>query len=171
MYREQEGVTLPIGYYEAFCESIRDTSRSYLVGELNETVVCGGGVEYDSAFTHARLFFGIVRREMQRRGIGSTMLLARLAALDPKPMCYVTLEATPWTAPFFERIGFQWEHEETDSRGQVLRHGYLRLLCPHVTHMKMLLTDNGIDITRLRIELGGCEQLAAPNRSPAAGSR
>lgn len=143
-YRAQEGKTIPHGCFEQFQQNMR--SSSYLVAEHQDILVAGGGLVYDSEFVRARLTFGIVRPESQRKGIGTTMVLARLSLIPAESVCTeVRLTATEWSKPFLERFGFGWLAYEWV--GEVLLYtGLLSLTRKDRLTLKSVLLGWGIRI-------------------------
>lgn len=147
IYSAQASETLPDGYFEEFREAIRCSFVLYLVAEFEGRIVGGGGIQYLQSKSSACLTFGIVAREYQRRGLGTSILLTRLSLLEPDDAgCEVTLTATKWSAPFFRRIGFGMPYESVDELGQTLLHGYLRMFPAHVEQMKRIVREAGVRI-------------------------
>ncbi len=79
----------------------------YLVGELDGAVVCAGGVAYATTAPVATLCWGIVRRDLHRRGLGSALLRARLDAIRTRGgVERVLMDTTDAAVGFFLRHGF-----------------------------------------------------------------
>lgn len=94
---------------------LRASSAPYFVMEHDNAILgCGG---YYLADGVARLTWGMVHRDWQRRGLGRLLLLYRLREISKtggSPM--VQLATSPTTARFFERQGFK--------RMQTIKDGY-----------------------------------------------
>lgn len=129
IWRANEGNAFPAGYEAFFTGSLRTRESFYLVGEYEGEIVCCGGVNYHGTYADAVLSFGMVDPKHQRRGFGTTLLMARLALLHP-PLFggNVLMEATPHSLPFYRRFGFQSYSVYTDEAGLRLECLYLRVL-------------------------------------------
>lgn len=147
IFSEQERITMPEGYFDEFKETIRNPDHLYLVAEIESKVVGGGGLTILEKGIAAHLHFGLVERSRQRQGIGTAILLARLSLLEPADEgCWIGLQATEWTAPFFQRIGFGFHPPDVDHRGVVFHSGYLRLSSPQVEAIKQIVSRAGVTI-------------------------
>src|SRR5688500_12642307 len=92
IYKEQEGINMPFDYFEEFQQAIR--SGVYLVAEIDGHVVAGGGISYTEFNRQGSLLFGLVKRSMQKRGIGTAMLFARIRLLPVTEGTFVSMQAT-----------------------------------------------------------------------------
>jgi GNAT superfamily N-acetyltransferase len=111
----------PCGYENTFESALRVGASLYLVGEEAGRIVTCGGVAYHDSYDHAWLSFGIVDAARQRRGIGTTLLFARLALLEPDAAgCLVSLRVTAYSFPFFRRFGFEGYETLSDAHGNPL---------------------------------------------------
>jgi len=118
IWRANEGEAFPAGYEPLFAESLQHHDSFYLLGESAGELVCCGGVAYHGTCDCAFLSFGLVAPQHQRQGFGSTLLLARLALLNPLPYgCTVAMEVTPQSFAFYRRFGFQGYNIHTDEHG------------------------------------------------------
>jgi RimJ/RimL family protein N-acetyltransferase len=92
-----------------FQEFLDHPSYLKLVACVEEEPVAIGGIGPIAALRsfHVWLTYGMVRPAFQRQGIGTAMLLARLAAL-PRPLkpVRVTLSSVPASERFLARFGF-----------------------------------------------------------------
>jgi ribosomal protein S18 acetylase RimI-like enzyme len=80
---------------------------SYLVME-HDGAICGCGGYSVADDKAARLVWGMVRRDLQRQGLGRFLLMYRLRELTKTSgVEMVSLDTSQHTAPFFERQGFK----------------------------------------------------------------
>ena len=118
MYCEHEGISLPKGYFEDFQETIRNPAVDYFVATFEDRVVGGGGVSNYLPGVQATLTFGIVDPAECRKGYGTSIMLSRLLFIDPGSAgCQIVVEATEWSSPFFNRLGFSWYDHNQDEAG------------------------------------------------------
>jgi ribosomal protein S18 acetylase RimI-like enzyme len=93
--------------FEAF---LRSTESTCFVAEHNDEVIACGGF---SASSHeARLQWGMVRRDLQRQGVGRFLLLYRLKAIGNLPGIQFVQAVVP--APltrFYEKNGLKLQRE------------------------------------------------------------
>lgn len=91
------------------CERFLDEGTSYLLVVEHEGRVVGcGGLELRGEGPFAHLFFGFLHKEWQGRGLGSTLLAARLSLIEHEgQVITVHLEADTGAAGFFGRFGFK----------------------------------------------------------------
>ncbi len=91
--------------FAAFLENPR---CSYVVMEHEGAIVGCGGFHVRSGEPAAHLTWGIVRRELHRKGLGRFLLLYRLREIGKADGVQMVLVATSQlTAPFFESQGFK----------------------------------------------------------------
>lgn len=92
-----------------------DEIEDYWVIELDGEgiVACGGyaiGVDGTAA-----LCWGMVRRDLHRRGLGERLLSERLRRIDADPAArQVVIETTQFSRGFYARHGFQTLREQAD---------------------------------------------------------
>lgn len=130
IYTAHEGTSLPYGYFDEFCGTIRSEEVIYLVAEVDGRVVGGGGISDYIPGCQANLTFGVVNKDELRKGFGTALLLARLALVHPGTEgCQITLVATEWSVDFFSRLGFNWHDHEQDMAGNIFFHGSHVVLC------------------------------------------
>lgn len=80
----------------------------YLVIASGDAILGCGGLDIRADRNHAGLAFGMVRRDSHGLGIGSLLLLARLALVDREhDPAFIGLETSVAVAMFYERFGFQ----------------------------------------------------------------
>ena len=107
VYQSNTGVAYTEGVLEE-CLRFLDEGTSYqLVLEREGRVVGCGGLELRGEGPYAHLIFGCIHRDFQRRGLGSTLLAARLSLIEHAGESYaLQLEAGADVAPFFAQAGF-----------------------------------------------------------------
>lgn len=92
-----------------------DEIEDYWVIELDGQgiVACGGyAVE---ASGEAALCWGMVRRDLHRRGLGERLLAERLRRIDADPAArQVVIETTQFSRGFYARYGFVVTREQAD---------------------------------------------------------
>jgi hypothetical protein len=112
IYNENEPGRFPDGAVGQFKQFLQHPGYLRLVGCIDEQPVAIGGIGLipglfsDSVW----LVFGMVRPALHRRGIGTAMLLVRLAALSrPAKPVRVILSSVETSGGFFERFGFAYQ--------------------------------------------------------------
>ncbi|MGN7917395.1 GNAT family N-acetyltransferase [Lysobacter sp. ESA13C] len=96
-------------------DEVDDGIVGYWVIELEGEgiVACGGYAATDEDASIAVLFWGMVRRDLHRRGLGERLLLERLRRIDADPAFAATvLETTQHSRAFYARHGFQAVREQ-----------------------------------------------------------
>lgn len=90
----------------------------YLVGERDGVVVCAGGVHYANTAPVAILCWGIVRADLHRTGIGTTLLTERLTRIRARGgIAEVLMDTTDAAVGFFLRHGFVVTGRKPDGYG------------------------------------------------------
>ena len=93
----------------------------------------------------AILSFGLVHPDYQDRGIGTALVLARLALLKPSEQCYVVLIfAVDRSIGFYRRLGFDDAGKWKDSEGQEQPIGKLEFLRRDIRACRKLLADHQV---------------------------
>jgi Acetyltransferase (GNAT) family len=112
IYNENETGRFPDGVVGQFEQFLQSPGYLRLVGCIDEQPIAIGGIGLipglfaDSVW----LVFGMVRPALHRRGIGTAMLLARLAALPrPAKPVRVSLTSVEASEGFFERFGLAYQ--------------------------------------------------------------
>lgn len=108
---------------DAFVEFLTVGTSYYLVLEHDGDIVACGGLELIGDSDSAALVYGMVHREYQRRGFGTTLLAARMALLEPEERPIELKMVTSKAAlPFYGRFGFTLQRVDQDrtspQRGQ-----------------------------------------------------
>ena len=95
------------GQRAAFAKFLEGDARYMVMEHEGELVGCGG-YRVDAETKRARLEWGMIQRGCQRKGLGRFLLLYRLREIGKSAdIEFVTVDAPPAVAPFFERQGFK----------------------------------------------------------------
>lgn len=109
IYEANEPNRFPTGFADDFCRYLDDIDFLKLVFCAHERPVAIGGIRRYPTFRAQRawLVFGIISPGYHNKGIGTALLLSRLAAL-PKPRAPTELlmSTVPASMGFFRRFGF-----------------------------------------------------------------
>jgi N-acetylglutamate synthase-like GNAT family acetyltransferase len=86
-----------------------DPAHYFVVEHEGVVVACGGYAMPDAESAQARLTWGMVGRQWQRRGLGRYLLMYRMREMGRTSgtVQTVSLETTPEAAPFFASQGFR----------------------------------------------------------------
>ena len=107
LYRSNEGCFIPAGRFDKYKASLEEGTSLHLVGELDGRIVVAGALLTGPEPRTATLGFGLVDADHHRQGLGTTLLLARLALLPvPTDGMWVQLYAIASSYTFYERFGF-----------------------------------------------------------------
>lgn len=134
---------------DTFVELLEHGTSYLLVAEHDTQVVACGSLELLGDTGMARIIHDAVHRDYQRKGIGSTLLAARLSLLEPeneKPV-QVFLRAKPEAAAFYSSYGFSIHTFEKNIA--VFR---LAISPEEITSLRETLASRGIDIELNPIE-------------------
>ncbi len=160
VYRSNEGEFFPEGAVKHF-EDFLEHGTSYLLVVEQEGVVVGcGGLELSGDGPWATMVHGMIHHEHRRRGLGSTLLAARLSLVETegRPVQIRVRSGTP-AAPFFGRFGFELAQVVRDYYGPGVNAGILTLnVTPaEVDGLKAALAAAGVAIVlnELPAEDGG----------------
>lgn len=152
LYASNESGHVPAGYRPDFERWLADGQTLILVGESDGAPVACGGVAYQNSYDVAALTFGIVHSQHHRCGFGTTLLVARLALLEPDTRgCTVSMEVTSASFSFYRRFEFQGCVVTRDARGNCFG-SFSRLITPSdVSRRQQLLASAGAAVP------AGCE--------------
>jgi predicted GNAT family N-acyltransferase len=116
--------------FRSFLATIDRTNCRYVVGECDGDLVACGGLACNATTGVATCCWGLVASALHRRGVGTRLLLARLAwIVDDARFTRVELNTTQHTCAFFARFGFERLSGTNDGCAQGLhRHGMVLLL-------------------------------------------
>jgi len=123
IYRLNEPTHFPSGYFEHFCQALTNGKTLFIVVEEEGKVLGFAGVcmHTEPAQNSVGLTFGMVHPEAQRRGIGTVLLLARLAVLPtPKSGYCLYMSSIANSQPFFRQFGFGFVQHFRDHKTGIL---------------------------------------------------
>ena len=147
LYSLNEKDRFPQGVIEQYRNSLAERDSYYLVGEKEGRIVASGGVSYWMRENLVVLFFGLVEPQHQGRGIGTALLLARLALLKPKPWNYhVLIFAVKKSFAFYRRFGFSNFTPWQDASGAKHPSGRLLLTRSEIHRCRALLEAHHISV-------------------------
>jgi GNAT superfamily N-acetyltransferase len=104
----------PDGGITGFHEALLDPEKVNLVLEAERTIVGAGGIsaQATSYCYVAYLTYGMVDPTWHRRGVGTLLLLARIATLpEPAPWGVLKMSNVQSAASFYQRFGFGPYHK------------------------------------------------------------
>lgn len=135
----------PKGVAEQYEKSLAGGNSYYLVTEADGRIVASGGISYYMKPDYAVLCFGLVHPRYYARGLGTALLLARLALLKPvrKPY-HAFIFAVEDTFGFYRRFGFRTYNPWLDTQGNRHPSGHLLLFGSEIRQCRRLLDFHGI---------------------------
>ena len=149
IYKANEVGRFPDGYFERFEADLRNDGYLWLVVEDSDEVVAVGGVclhEHPPRGSFGFITFGMVKPDRHGQGIGSALLLARLAAFSaPIDVFGVGMTATPATVEFYKRYGFRFAGRAPEEDGIELETYYTLISRATWEATRVLLQSSGID--------------------------
>lgn len=147
LYDLNEPDRFPAGVRDDYATLLNNQSIYVLISEKDGRVVACGGLYYHTRKDIAGLCFGLVHPQFQRMGIGTALLLARLALLDPsRPRFVLLISAVEKSIGFYRRLGFRRFAPWKDKQGQLHPSGYLFFSSRQIQHCRKLLADHGISV-------------------------
>lgn len=108
LYKLNEPGRFPPGHLEVFTESLETPQQIFLVVELDSQIAAVGGIYRSPESPQwCSLVFGMVHPNLHKKGLGTTLLLARLSLLDrPTGVWWAGIASAGDSATFFARFGF-----------------------------------------------------------------
>ena len=122
IYRANEALTVPGGYFEDFSQWLRHRRATIVVVEVNGVIIAFGGVSIslNERVALAALTYGVVDPHYQGQGYGTLLLLARLCMLPKSAKRWTVMMTTTDTSKhFFARFGFTFFRALPDKLGIV----------------------------------------------------
>ncbi len=111
IYRLNEVKHFPGGFLEKFVSALKSPRHVFLVAEVDGRVRAVAGFSMPANLSHCItwLAFGMVHPESKGVGLGTTLLLSRLAALPQSHTpCTVVMTSVGGSNTFYERFGFRY---------------------------------------------------------------
>jgi N-acetylglutamate synthase-like GNAT family acetyltransferase len=145
LYALNEPGRFPKGVLPQYESSLTRGSSYHLVTEEDGQVIASGGLSYYNRQDVVVLCFGLVHPNHQSRGIGTALLLARLALLKANGLSYhVFIGAVEPSFGFYCRFGFTHFQAWKDSQGDTHPTGHLLLTSAEIRRCRTLLVAHGI---------------------------
>jgi ribosomal protein S18 acetylase RimI-like enzyme len=146
LYALNEPGRFPKGVAQQYEESLKRGSSYFLVTESEGQILASGGVSYFCHQDIATLCFGLVRPSHHGKGIGTALLLARLALLMPTRQVYhVYICAVEDSIGFYRRFGFRYHDAWTDAHGELHPSGHLVLTDREICQCRAKLREHRIE--------------------------
>ena len=147
LYALNEPDRFPEGVAKRYEEALTGGHSYFLVAEANGQIIASGGLSYSIRKDIAVLCFGLVHPAYQGKGIGTSLLLARLALLKPKlPAYHVFIFAVERSFGFYRRFGFQDFQAWKDPHGKAHPSGHLLVTDWDIGRIRVLLKKNKITV-------------------------
>ncbi|RBP45638.1 N-acetylglutamate synthase-like GNAT family acetyltransferase [Roseimicrobium gellanilyticum] len=129
IYHSNEGVYYPAGHVEKFTDFLERGTSYFLVVEHESEIVGCGGLELSGDGPWAWLACGMIHKDRQKKGLGTTLLAARLSLLEPEGRPVLVRVRTGTTAAaFYDRFGFTLHSVAQNQYGPGEHGGNLELL-------------------------------------------
>jgi GNAT superfamily N-acetyltransferase len=162
LYRANEARHFPEGFSDDYEASLRAGQFLNLIAMRGGEAVGCGGLGYD-ANGNAWFCFGMVAPTHQRKGIGTALMLARLALLTPVDgLCAIWITAVPGSVSFYRRFGFRFLPGVEDASGTLHSIAFLDVPAAEVEACRAVLAERRIIVPDARD--------AVPRHLPPAAS-
>jgi N-acetylglutamate synthase-like GNAT family acetyltransferase len=147
LYKANEPNRFPKGGIEKYEISLRDPDAYFLVLQRESRIIASGGLQYWGRPNMGVLYFGLVQPDYHRKGIGTALLLARLALFSPKQSAYsIFIFAVDKSIGFYRRFGFRKFHPWEDDHGKKHPSGHLIFTSYEIQKCRNLLNKHEIFI-------------------------
>ena len=144
LYRANEARHFPRGFFERYEADLRARHFLNLVAVRGGEAVGCGGLMYD-AQGNAWFCFGMVAPAHQGKGIGTALMLARLALLTPiDGWCSIAITAVHGSISFYRRFGFIFLPAAADVRRGIHSMAFLDVPAAGVAACRAFLADRRI---------------------------
>lgn len=160
IYREVELGRFPPDLLGKFEKYLAKEDKAFIVAELNSEIVGFGGIELNGRNV-STLVYGMVVPKFQRQRIGSTLVLLRLAQLEPHRLGnFVRIFAVKDSLPVYRRFGFRflayWKYND----GTIHPAAYISVENSTLNTIQSTLKERAIGIQ-------GVLKLVAPASAPS----
>lgn len=111
IYRLNEAAHFPSGFFEKFSGTLGAPAHVFIVAEVDGAVRGFAGLSMVPVLPHcvSWLAYGMVHPQFKRGGLGTALLLARLAALPESHVpCTILMTSVGGSNTFYERFGFRF---------------------------------------------------------------
>jgi GNAT superfamily N-acetyltransferase len=147
LYKLNEPGRFPEGPGNHYEDCLRSERSYVLVAENGGRIVATGGIHYFIKPHMAICCYGLVRPDYQGKGIGTALLLARLALLSNKePVYHVFIFAVQKSFVFYQRFGFLPTSAWYDENRNPHPSGRLMMSLAEAQRCRKLLADHGISV-------------------------
>ena len=147
LYKLNEPGRFPERVRDHYEECLRSGRTYVLVAEDEGRIVATGGMNIFLKPHIAVLSYGLVRPDYHGKGIGTALLLARLALLSNKePVYRVLIFAVRKSFVFYQRFGFRPYTAWHDKQGVAHPSGQLIITIAEAQQCRKLLADHGISV-------------------------
>ena len=151
-----EGRFYPHGYRESFRDCLIGGKGLYLVVERHGVVAGCGGIEPVEHPNQAVFHFDMVHPDFHGQGLGTALLLARVAMLDLRRQPGLVLMNVPVDSlGFYRRFGFGAVHQFTDHLGNKFVYAGRHYKAEEVNSIRRTLRDHDVswpDVNTHRLE-------------------
>jgi len=108
IYYLNEPGRFPPGHVQTFIDSLESPKQLFLVAEMQGEIAAVGGIcRTPESPQGSSLSFGMVHPDLHGKGLGTALLLGRLAALPrPTGVWWAILSSVGGSWTFFQRFGF-----------------------------------------------------------------
>lgn len=148
LYKINEPGRFPPNYLDAFAAYLQNTQSLILVAEQGGEVVGTGGINSESndQVFYYWLTYGLIAPNCQGMGIGTVLLLARVALLlEPASAWPVFLQCVNQSRTFYERFGFRRIGADPSNEPLVAGVFMAMVNFKHVRQARTYLRKQGID--------------------------
>jgi [ribosomal protein S18]-alanine N-acetyltransferase len=162
IYRANEARHFPQGFIDEYETRLRGRQLLNLIAMRGGEAVGCGGLVYD-ANGNAWFCFGMVAPAHQRKGVGTALMLARVALLTPVDgWCAAGITAVPGSVSFYRRFGFTFLPATTDGNGTLLSIAILDVPAAEVEACRTVLAERRIFVPNVHDDIPRLPPPAAP---------
>jgi ribosomal protein S18 acetylase RimI-like enzyme len=144
LYAANEAGRFPEGVQDQYRKSLTRQSSYFLVLEHDGRIIASGGISLFLRPDVAVLCFGLVDPKHHGQGIGTALLLARLALLPGKCTYMVFIAAVEKSVGFYRRLGFRAFTPWKDTHGCMQPSGVLAFSPSEINRCRRLLAQRSI---------------------------